>query len=186
MQVHVANVKAAIPKDVNASKTYRGVKASIGTDSYMFTHVKTYAAGKSDPTAYKGVKPTLGSDNYATSLMKEQKERSVTSERYSNKKLKPHVGADSKLMEYYRSEQGKKKAASSLARARSPDPHKTTSLGPDAFHIAHLRASRAQSPTARSYLGVKPSITADTFQANFHKTTERSWGAKKATKEVRL
>jgi hypothetical protein len=184
MQSHVGNVRTMLPGSgpLAPSKSHQGVRANIDQHSFFGEHVRRCKEAKTDREAYKGVKPHVGPDNFATTQMKELKESTVKSERYSSKKLRPHVGADAKIMEFYRAEKEKK---TSFNRARSPHQGMQTKLGADAYQIAQLRSTKAQAE-ARAYQGVKPSMTVDTFHANFLKSAEKSWPSRKPTREVRL
>lgn len=164
------------------------MKANVNNASHDMEHARKVNADKgslAERKSFVGVGTHVDQDNFVYSEMKKSKENMAQSERYAAKKLRPHVGGDAVMFDYVKNVRQQRTESPA---ARSPFEGAATKVDGNAFALAQMRVTKAQTPAAqRSYQGVKPSMGGDNYHMNFLKSAKKSWGGHGAqSKEVRV
>lgn len=144
MQQHVHAAKARGPQQgVNSPppQAYRGVKATMGTDTFMMQHIKESRSGgpaqgvnQAPTSSHQGVKATIGADSFMLDHLKKTKSAAAMGTSYRPfQGVKANVGADSFLNQEVQKAQNQ--VGTHGIKKRTLKPH----VGADALMFDHAK-----------------------------------------------
>ena len=181
------NTEEKVPHSPPPGRSFQGVKATVGADSFLMAHNRLARANMPVDNAsyrpFEGVKATIDDGNFVYNQYKKNK---AANEGKKRAELKPHVGADAMMFDFAKRQQ--QSSPVSVRNQFTPAgsnsrPHVTS----DSFVANAVRKAHTSSAdTGRSWQGQKANVGADSFHMSFINSM-RSWTKpKQSGHEIRL